>query len=185
MGVEELLRLGEQRRFVAAQRRAGHAGHTDLRRECLGGDLVPHQRDDLRGRADEADPALTAGAREVAVLGEKPVAGVDRVDSRRHRDVEDLGHPQVRVDRPLPVPDPIRLVGLVPVLVHSVFVAVDRDGADPQLVAGAKDANRDLAAVGAHQLSDRGHGRGGLSGAAADDPVDVDVRAVEISQRLL
>jgi hypothetical protein len=80
---------------------------------------------------------------------------MDGVDARGLRHVEDFLDAQIRLDRALAAAHHVGFVGLVPVLVEPVFVAVDGDGANAELVAGTKDADGDLAAVRAEQLLDR------------------------------
>src|ERR1700730_7597024 len=82
-------------------------------------------------------------------------------------DVEDLVDVEVGLDRSLALADEIRFVRLVAVLVGAVFLAVDRDRADAELVAGAEDADGDLAAVRAKQLADRACGHSPQSSARA------------------
>jgi hypothetical protein len=53
----------------------------------------------------------------------------------------------------LPTSDQIGLVGLVAVQVDAILVAEDGDGTDAELGGGSKHADRDLPAVGTHQLA--------------------------------
>ena len=61
---------------------AGNRRCTRPRRESPRGDLVAHRLDRLRTGADEDQPLVAAGGREVGVLGEEAVAGVDGVGAR-------------------------------------------------------------------------------------------------------
>src|SRR6476659_7139633 len=79
---------------------------------------------------------------------------MDGVDARLLCDVEDLVDAQVRLDGPLPPAHQVRLVRLVAVLVDAILFAVDGDSADPELGAGAEDADRDLPPVRAHDLGE-------------------------------
>jgi hypothetical protein len=54
-------------------------------RPAAGRGLLAHERDRLAARADEDEPGLLAGAREVRVLGQEAVAGMDGVAPRRAR----------------------------------------------------------------------------------------------------
>ena len=56
--------------------------HAGALRDLARGDLRSHALDHVRGRADEDDARLLAGARERGVLGEEAVAGMDRVAPR-------------------------------------------------------------------------------------------------------
>src|SRR3974377_2238238 len=46
------------------------------------GRFVPHQRDRGRGRPDPDEARVLDGLREAGVLGEEPIAGVDRLGAR-------------------------------------------------------------------------------------------------------
>ena len=61
---------------------------------------------------------------------------------------------EVGADRLAGPADAVGLVGLEAVQGEAVLVRVDGDGADAQLVAGAEDADCDLAAVGGEELAD-------------------------------
>jgi hypothetical protein len=108
----------------------------------------------LRGRADEDEPGRLHPLRELRVLGQEAVPGVDGVDVAPARQGDDLVDPQVGLDGPLPLPHQVGLVGLVAVEGEPVLLRVDRDRPDPELGGGAEDADGDLAAVGGHDLAD-------------------------------
>ena len=80
---------------------------------------------------------------------------MDRVDADCLREPHDAGDVEVRADRLARLADVVRLVGLEAVQGEAVFVRVDRDGADAELVGRAEDADGDLAAVGDEQLLKR------------------------------
>ena len=71
-------------------------------------------------------PARVAGLREVGVLGEEAVAGVDRVHLEPLRERDDLVDAEVGVDGRLPLADEVRLVRLVAVQREAVLLRVDR-----------------------------------------------------------
>ena len=89
-------------------------------------------------------------------LGEEAVARVDRVDVVALGQLDDLVLGQIGRHRLQPLADQVGLVGLVAVEVDAVLLGEDRDGAEAQLGAGAKDPNRDLASVGARGRGGRG-----------------------------
>jgi hypothetical protein len=88
---------------------------------------------------------------EVGVLGEKAVAGVDRLgvghlgSADDRRDVEVARRRRRRADAD-------RLVGELHVLRFGVDLGMDHHRADAHLPAGALDAQRDLATVGDEDL---------------------------------
>ena len=127
--------------------RAGRRGHAGLLGQRPADRLVLQRVHGARVRADEPDVAALADVGEVGVLGQETVAGVDGIH------VGDLG----RADDP--VNAQIALAGgrfadadgLVRQLhVHRVGVRlrIDRHRADVQFLAGADDADGNLAAIG-------------------------------------
>ena len=60
---------------------------------------------------------------------------------------------EIRPERLAGRADAIRLIRLEAVQGEAVFMRVDGDGADAQLMGRAKDANGDLAAVGDEKLA--------------------------------
>ncbi len=147
--------LGEDQGLLFGGDRLGrprHHRHPGRHRYLATGHLVAETAHDFRRRADEGDPGPVAGLGELGVLREEAVAGVDGVDVLSARQVDDLVDGEVGIDRPFPLADQVGLVGLVAVQREPVLLRVDRHGTDPQLGAGAEDANRDLAAVCCHDL---------------------------------
>ncbi len=126
-------------------RKRGHARFTcdPLRRE-----LVPAQPQRLCGRPDPGQPCRVDGLRERRALGEKSVAGMDRVRSGRLRGTDVL----LRIEIAGDLDD---LVCRASMQRAGVVGGSDGHRGDAQLVAGAEDANRDLAPVCDEQLLDR------------------------------
>ena len=109
----------------------------------------------LGRRADEGDAVLLDDIGESGVLGQEPVAGMDRVG------IGDLGGRDDRRDvqiafRGLGRADADAFVGEADM--HGVGVGgrMDRDGADAHLAAGAVDAERDFAAICDQDLFEHG-----------------------------
>ena len=100
---------------------------------------------------------LLAGRRELGVLGEEAVAGVNRSGPGPGGRLDDLRDRQIALGRHRG-PDQEGLVGLAHVGSVAVGLRVDRDGADPHLLQGAGDPDRDLAAVGDQHLLEHGAG---------------------------
>jgi hypothetical protein len=152
----DLLQRGPGRDRLVGARDGGHAG---LQRDALGGQLVAERGEHLGRRADEQNAGVAAGPREVRVLGEESVAGMDGIHADLLRQRDQARDVEVRRDRPLALADLIGLVGLEAVQGETVLVAVDRHGADAQLIRRTKDADRNLAAIRHQQFLDRFHGR--------------------------
>ena len=139
-----------QRLLPVAQRlgAAGHDGHAALQRDLLGGELVAHDAENVGRRADEGDAVFLTGAGEVGVFGQKAVAGVDGVHAAALGEVDDFRDVEICAQRALVFADQVRLVGLRAEQTEGVLLGVHGDGMDTEIIAGAEDAHRDLAAVG-------------------------------------
>ena len=127
-------------------------GHAGLARDRLRRQLVASATEGLGRRTDPRQPGRLHGLGEVGTLGEEAVAGMDRVGPCRAGGTHVLL--RVEVARDLD-----GLVGGPRVERAAIVRRDDRDGADPELAAGAEDAKRDLAAVRDEELPD-GHGEG-------------------------
>ena len=122
-------------------------GHTGVLRDPLRLELVSSLAQGLRRRADEHEPCGLDGLREVGVLGEEAVPGMNRIGAGR------LCRPDVLLGEEVV----LDVDGLVrePRVKRAVVVRRgNRDGRDPRVRAGAKDPRGDLAAVRYEELSD-------------------------------
>jgi hypothetical protein len=155
---------GEVKRLLRALHGAvgaGHARHARRHHRVARHGLVSHALDGLRGRADEGETGVSAGAGEPGVLGEEPVAGVDGVRARHQRGRDDVRDVQVALGgRRRPHAD--RLIGHSRVQAVPVGLGEDRHRADAELPACPYDAERDLAPVGDEYLSELVHVRKGV-----------------------
>src|SRR5690606_16542316 len=140
---------------------AGHAGHAGVLHRADRLDLVAHQADGVGLRPDEDEAGLLHPLGEIGVLAEEAVAGVDRLGVGDLGGGDDRGHVEVALRRGRRA-DAHRFVGHRHVLEVAVHGRVHRDRADPERVAGAQDAQRDLAAVGDHDLVEHGPSGGSL-----------------------
>ena len=114
--------------------------------------LVTEELEVLDARADENDAGLRAAPREVTSLGEKPVAGVDRLAAALLSGRDHGIHVQVR-----PRPTSRERVGIVSdaaVKALHVVLGVDGDRAQPQVCGCPGDPDGDLAAVGDEQAAE-------------------------------
>ena len=152
---------------------AGHHRHAGRRHQPPRVDLRAHLRDHAGGRADEDQPVPGARGGERRILREKPVARVYGVGAGRARGLEQPRHREVAVvrrrrsdgDGPIRGRDVRRL---------GVGGGVHRDALDPELGAGADDADGNLAAVGNQQATDHwALHHGGHGGHRGSDPEGV------------
>ena len=129
---------------------ARHRGHLRFDGQVLGRHLVAERFELFRCGADEGDARQLTRAREIRVLGEKSVAGMDGIHAVALRHFDDGRDVEVRPDRFAAGrrTNQERLVGLEPVQREPVFVAVDGHRLQAELSGGAKNADGDFRAVG-------------------------------------
>ena len=125
----------------------GVTGTPGFARGGARGILVAHRAHRGRRRPDELDVAALADVGEVRVLGEKSVAGMNRID------VADFGRADDAVDLQIAVgarrrADADRFVGELHVERIHVRLGINRQRLDAEFLAGADDAERDFAAIG-------------------------------------
>ena len=125
----------------------GVTGTPALRAAARAEFLSPIARIAAGGRPDELDFAALADLREMRVLGEKSVAGMDRID------VADFGRAHDAIDLQITIgarrrADADRFVGQLHMERIDVRLGVNRERADAEFLAGANDAQRDFAAIG-------------------------------------
>ncbi len=125
----------------------GVTGTPALRACSARGVLVAHGADGRRRRPDELDVAARADLGEMRVLGQKTVAGMNRIDIADLRRADDPIDLQITLAARR-LADADRFVGQLDVQRIDVRLGIDRDRPDPEFFAGANDAQRDLAAIG-------------------------------------
>ena len=101
----------------------------------------------LNFRADEDDALILAALGQLCVLGEEAVARMDGIDIVLLADTDDVLDVEVGIDWLLALADEIRFIGAAAMQRQDIFFRVDRDRADAHLVAGAENADGNLAAV--------------------------------------
>ena len=111
------------------------------------GDLVTHRGDRLRVGTHPDDPRVDHCLGEMCVLGEEPVAGMNR------RGVGPNGHFQDPVDVEIRLgsrggSDIPGLVGEFHVPSVAIELGVDGNGSQPELFGGPDDPDRDLPTIG-------------------------------------
>ena len=132
---------------------AGHDRHARGLHQLAGTRLRAHRLDRAGGRADEDDAGVLARLRKRCVLGQEPVAGVDRLGARALGDVEDLLDAEVVLGGGS-VAEVVGLGGALDVGRVAVDLRVHGDAGDAELVERADDAYGDLAAVGYEDLGE-------------------------------
>ena len=117
-------------RLIAQACCPGHHRHARASHQRTGADLGAHPLDRLRGRTDENQSGGGAGRRKRGILGEKSVAGMDRVGAGAAGGVDHRGDVEIALRRGRRT-DPDRHVGGANVPRARVGVGVDRDRLDP------------------------------------------------------
>ena len=133
----------------------GSTGTLIFLRQRARGRLVAHHVEQLRTRPDKRDSRLGAGAGEIRVLGQKPVAGMNRVHALFLRQRDDAVNVEIRGDRALALADEVGLVRLEAMEAEPILLRVDRHRAKPEFRRRAEDADGDFAAIGDEQFFER------------------------------
>ncbi len=147
------------RRLDAADRSA-----LDDRRACPRGgvpraELVAEHIERFGRRSDERYPGRSDGAGEAGILGEKAVAGMDRVAAGCLSERDDARAVEIGRD-PCPA-ERMGFVRLAQMERGGVVLGIDRDAGDLKIGRGASDAHGDLAAIGDQQFAEGGVGHEG------------------------
>ena len=136
--------MGEDRVESSRSQRCGRRVRA-FHAACWSNHAAPPER--LWARADEDKAGGADGLGEVGVLGQEPVAGVDRVGAGLLRGADVLLRVEIAADLD-------RLARGARVKRPTVVRSDDGDGLDAQLVARAEDPQRYLAAVRYEELLD-------------------------------
>ena len=137
--------------------RSRHTGHAGRLHGAYGFDLVAHQADGLGTRTDEHEATLLDALREVGVFRQEAVAGMDGLGVRDFGRGDQGWHVEVALDRRRTT-DADRLIGHGDVLQVAIHRGMHGDRLDAQGVAGAQDAQRNLATVGDDDFIQHGAG---------------------------
>ena len=117
--------------------------------------LVAKQLQQLRGWPDENNACFLASPRKRRVLREKSISRVNRIHIFLERQLDDSCNVQIRLDRPLSRSHLVGFIGFEAMQAQPVFIRIDSDRANPQLVGRAQNADGNLAAVCSHHFLDR------------------------------
>jgi hypothetical protein len=151
--------------------RPGDDGHAGLLHQPSRGDLRPHRLDGLGRRPDPDEPCLLDRPGEVGVLGQEPVAGMDRLGARAARRLQHALLVEVALRRRAWA-EQVGLIRDRRVQRAAVGLRVDGDRADPELPERPEDADGDLAAIGDEDFLEERHDRPILAGPAPVIAVD-------------
>ena len=147
-GEADLLGGGESL-FLGRDGAVGAGNHRDagFLHRLLGGDLVAHHLDVVRGRADEGHAMGGHDLGEPGVFRQEPVARVNSLGARDLRRCDDRGDVQVALGRRRRS-DADAFVGQANPHGACVALGVDRHRRDTHFLAGPMDPQGDLAAIG-------------------------------------
>ena len=124
----------------------GDARHTGLPHGADGGNLVAHQLDGFRLRADKDEPAFLHTLGEAGVLGQESVAGVNGHRVGHFGGGNHRGHVQVTVGGRRRA-DADGFIRQQHVLERGIRGGVRRNGLDPQFPARPEDTQGNFAPV--------------------------------------
>jgi len=161
--------LGQSHRGADARQDRDPLAHC----QCARLRLVAEQSQRRRGRADEDQTGIAARLREVGVLAEKAIAGVNRVATLCERDRDQRRG--VEIGRNTAAGQRHGKVRRAGVERRRVILGMNDDRRQAPLRRGSRDANGDFAPVGDEQLADHsnqladrtGDGTSALSASAA------------------
>ena len=155
-GIAEFLRqhfrIVDRRHRLVTARENRHVREL-CNRACR--DFIAELAENRRVRADERDICFVAGPREVRILGQEPIARVDRIDADVFGERHDTGNVEIRTNRLAGFAHAIRFVGLEPVQCEAVFVRVNRHGADAEFVRRTEHADGDFTTIRHEQFLER------------------------------
>ncbi len=158
-GDRETVLLGEGHDLFAALHRVGGAGdHVCVRLggDMAGLDLVAQGLDRFGGWADPDQPGVENCLGERGILGQEPIAGVNRVCAGFDGDGQKLLLHQVGVARSRPAKG-VGLVRNFDVQRVTVRVGVNGNRSNPAVLACTSDTDGDLAAVCDQHFADGRH----------------------------
>src|SRR5215208_5156425 len=144
-------RLDHQREADVFRIAVGHDRDAGFPSQPLGLELVAAGPQHLRRRPDPGQSCALDRLGEICVLGEEPVAGMDRVGVALPRRADVLLQVEVR-------DDVLGLAGRARVQRVTIVRGRHRNRRDPELAAGPEDPQRDLAPVGYEEFFDAHEG---------------------------
>ncbi len=109
--------------------------------------LIPQQRKQFWSWSDEGNSRFFAGARKCGIFGQESVTGVDSVNALLLGERNNSCNIEIGFDRALACANLVGFVGLEAMKRQAVFLRVDSDGAQAQLVCGAENPNGDFTAI--------------------------------------
>ena len=131
---------------------ARDGGHTNPLHGGLGGGLIAHGPDRLRRRAHKDQPMGAADFSKAVVLGEEPIAGMNRIGTARGGRRNDVGDIQIAAAaRGIPHAD--SLISQLHMQGIAIHRAVHSHRGDAHLPATTDDPQSDLTPVGDQKLA--------------------------------
>jgi len=109
--------------------------------------LITQQFEQLRRGADERDASLIAGASESRILGKKSIPGMDGVYLFLTSQSNNTWDIEIGFDGPFSGANFVGFIGFEAMETKAIFVRVNADGVEIELVGRAKNANGNFAAV--------------------------------------
>ena len=144
--------------------RAGNNRHPCGLHDLSRSGLDTHRSNRFSGRADELDARASARFREVGVLAQESVAGVDRIRSGLGSRPKDSINVQVALCSGSAA-DRVRFVSKPHVLRHAVDIGIHRNARNAHFAACPHDPHGDLAAIGNQYFPEHERNRDCISAA--------------------
>ena len=140
--------------FLALERFrcTGSSGNIAFQSHLLGAELIAHHIQDPGRRSDEFDAGMLAGFGKLTVLRKEAISGMNGVAVMHPGQFDDPGNVKIRAQGAFIFTDQIGFICGGPESAVGVFVGVDRDCGESQVMAGPENTHGDFSAVGHQDL---------------------------------
>src|SRR5207248_10329711 len=101
---------------------------------------------------DESDAGPLTGLRQSGVFGQKPVAGMDRIDTLLLSQRKDALHVQICLNGPLSLSNLVSFIRLETMQTEPIFFGIDGYRSQPQLSGRSHNANGNFTAIEGEKL---------------------------------
>ena len=142
--------------------RTRHTRYARLDHGLFGRNLVTHDADGIRARADEGEPAFLHALGEIGVFGQKAIAGMDGLGVGHLGCRDDGRHVEIALRRRRRT-DADGLVGKLDVFGFTIRFGINHYRPDAHFFAGALDAQGDFSPVGDQYFFEHGSLRGSIT----------------------
>ena len=120
-------------------------------------DLVAEHDQVLDAGTDEDDPFLFTALGQLRIFGQEPIARMDGIHMVFVSNPDNIVDIQVGIDRFFPFPYQIGLIGTEPMQGQRIFLRINGNRTDPELIAGPENTDGNFAAIGDQNRTNLSH----------------------------